>query len=246
MKVASKAGFSLACFASVNSSAFCVTSTLFRIRILGTFTSASLSRIASASSPIPLHASMSTPTRSASCAPLQAVVTMARSSRRFGEKMPGVSMKISWVLPSTAMPRISARVVCTFRDTMVTLEPTSALSSVDLPALGAPISAMKPQRVSAVSSIELVRGHPDAREHGGGRGLFGGALRRAEAFRRRAAGQYHGDVEFRIVMRAGACELAIGRRRQPARLRPLLQQGFRIAQRAKRLEHALLPERLDQ
>jgi hypothetical protein len=42
-----------------------------------------------------LRASMITPTRSASCAPLQAVVTMARSSRRRGEKIPGVSTKIS-------------------------------------------------------------------------------------------------------------------------------------------------------
>ena len=47
------------------------------------------------------------------------------------------------------MPRISARVVCTLRETIVTLAPTSALTSVDLPTLGAPISATKPQRVAA-------------------------------------------------------------------------------------------------
>ena len=41
----------------------------------------------------------------------------------------------------------SARVVCTFGVTIETLAPTSALISVDLPALGAPISATKPQRV---------------------------------------------------------------------------------------------------
>ena len=44
------------------------------------------------------------------------------------------------------MPRSSARVVCTLGVTIATLVPTSALISVDLPALGAPISAMKPQR----------------------------------------------------------------------------------------------------
>jgi hypothetical protein len=49
---------------------------------------------------------------------------------------------------SIAMPRIRARVVCTLRETIVTLEPTSALTSVDLPTLGAPISATKPQRVT--------------------------------------------------------------------------------------------------
>ena len=74
---------------------------------------------------------------------------MARSSRRFGMKMPGVSTRMIWALLSITMPRISARVVCTLRETMVTLEPTSALTSVDLPTLGAPISATKPQRVAA-------------------------------------------------------------------------------------------------
>ena len=73
---------------------------------------------------------------------------MARSSLRFGEKMPGVSTRMIWALSSITMPRIRARVVCTLRETMVTLEPTSALTSVDLPTLGAPISATKPQRVS--------------------------------------------------------------------------------------------------
>ena len=65
------------------------------------------------------------------------------------------------------MPRIKARVVCTLCDTMVTLEPTSALSSVDLPALGAPISAIKPQlvplRCKAVSDIKFIRRHADTR-----------------------------------------------------------------------------------
>src|SRR4029077_7825961 len=45
-----------------------------------------------------------------------------------------------------AMPRSSARVVCTLWDTIATLLPTSALISVDLPPLGAPMSAMNPHR----------------------------------------------------------------------------------------------------
>ena len=97
---------------------------------------------------MPSRASSSTQTRSASCAPLHAVDTIARSSRRFGEKIPGVSTKMICALFSITMPRISARVVCTLRETIVTLEPTSALTSVDLPTLGAPISATKPQRVA--------------------------------------------------------------------------------------------------
>ena len=136
-------------------------------------------------------ASISTATMSASCAPPQAVVTMARSSRRRGEKIPGVSMNTSCAWPSIAMPRNSARVVCTLGVTIATLLPTSALISVDLPALGAPISAMKPQRVSslslvAASAIGAVRPHALALEHGGGGGLLGGALGAADAFGRLA------------------------------------------------------------
>ena len=48
-----------------------------------------------------------------------------------------------------AMPRSVVRVVCTLRLTIATLVPTSVLTSVDLPALGAPITAMKPQRVAS-------------------------------------------------------------------------------------------------
>ena len=77
---------------------------------------------------------------------------MARSSRRLGGKMPGVSTRMICALFSITMPRISARVVCTLRETIVTLAPTSALTSVDLPTLGAPISATKPQRVAAGAS----------------------------------------------------------------------------------------------
>src|ERR1700754_3893381 len=74
---------------------------------------------------------------------------MARSSRRLGRKIPGVSTRMIWALFSITMPRISARVVCTLRETIVTLEPTKALTRVDLPTLGAPISATKPQAVAA-------------------------------------------------------------------------------------------------
>ena len=75
------------------------------------------------------------------------------------EKMPGVSTRMICALFSITMPRISARVVCTLRETIVTLEPTSALTSVDLPTLGAPISATKPQRVAAgaASSASFIR-----------------------------------------------------------------------------------------
>src|SRR6185369_17340823 len=142
------------------------------------------------------------------------------------------------------MPRMSARVVCTLCETMVTLEPTNALSNVDLPAFGAPISATKPQRVpvTGASDIQFVHRDTDAPQHGGGGGLFGSTLGGAQALRRRAVGQHHGDAEFRIVMWAGARELAIGRRRQAAPLRPFLQDSLGITQRPHRAYHALAPK----
>ncbi|MGY4461127.1 hypothetical protein ACVWYI_005087 [Bradyrhizobium sp. LB13.1] len=152
MKVFAKAMRSLAACATASSFSRWTKSTLLMTRIFSCLTLATLVRIASASSSIPALASSSTQTRSASCAPLQAVETIARSSRRFGRKMPGVSTRMICALFSITMPRISARVVCTLRETIVTLAPTSALTSVDFPTFGAPISATKPQLVAAGAS----------------------------------------------------------------------------------------------
>ena len=66
---------------------------------------------------------------------------MARSSRRRGLKMPGVSTNTIWVSPAIATPLTFMRVVWTLGVTMATFDPTSALVSVDLPALGAPMMA---------------------------------------------------------------------------------------------------------
>src|SRR6516164_11636713 len=195
---------------------------------------------------MPALASSSTQTRSASWAPLQAVDTMARSSRRFGEKMPGVSTRMICVLPSITMPRISARVVCTLRETMVTLEPTSALTSVDLPTLGAPISATKPQRVLAVASAVIAAADAFAFDHDAGSDLLGGALAAAHAFGRRQSRQVDGDAELRIMVRPGALDLAIDRRRQALALCPFLQHRLGIAQRLARLLHPLGPVGLDE
>src|SRR5207245_5794209 len=137
-----------------------------------------------------------------------------------------------WALCSITMPRISARVVCTLRETIVTLEPTSAFTSVDLPTLGAPISATKPHRValgaapSGISSFIGTASNAFAFDHHGGRDLFRGALAAAETFGRGQSRQIHRDTELRIVMRPGALDLAIDRRRQPLALRPFLQHGL--------------------
>src|SRR5215510_2142341 len=136
---------------------------------------------------------------SASKAPLQAASTMARSSRRRGTKMPGVSMNTSWLAPSTAMPRTGVRVVWTLRLTMLTLAPTSVLTRVDLPAFGAPMMAMKPQRVSGTGPTSLIgpSAYAFAGEGGHGCCLLGGAL--AGAF---ATGRF-GALDANLGREAG-------------------------------------------
>ena len=72
---------------------------------------------------------------------------------RFGLKMPGVSTSTICALPSMAMARMRARVVCTLWLTIDTFEPVSWFTSVDFPALGAPMMAQKPHRVGMSSGF---------------------------------------------------------------------------------------------
>ena len=76
-----------------------------------------------------------------------------------GREQPGRVDEHDLRLPSTATPRTGARVVCALRETIDTFAPTSLLTSVDLPALGAPIRATKPQ---AVMGSPIARGKPCA------------------------------------------------------------------------------------
>ena len=64
-------------------------------------------------------------------------------------------MSTSWKRSaSVTTPRIARRVVCGLSETIATLRPTIALTSVDLPTLGRPASATKPDRVGGgVSSV---------------------------------------------------------------------------------------------
>ena len=105
-------------------------------------------------------------------------------------------------LSSITMPRISARVVCTLRETIVTLEPTSALTSVDLPTFGAPISATKPQRVAAGAARRMSSVIIDAfaRDHRGA-ATFSAARLLPPTPSAGQARQFDCDAELRIVMR---------------------------------------------
>src|SRR5258707_15626214 len=80
-----------------------------------------------------------------------------------------------------------------------------------------------------------------ASQHGSGGGLLGGTLRAPHALGRGVFSEVHGDQEFRVVVRASAGDLAIGGRWQSPRLRPFLQHGLGIAQRALRRTQAYPP-----
>src|SRR5215475_8507444 len=53
-------------------------------------------------------------------------------------------MKMIWPSGRVTMPRMRVRVVCGLDETAAMCSPTSVLSKVDLPALGRPMSAAKP------------------------------------------------------------------------------------------------------
>ena len=107
--------------------------------------------------------------------------------------MPGVSTSRICVSPSTAIPISRARVVCALSLTIATFWPTSALTKVDLPALGAPMTAAKP----GAWSLQL-------REQGLGGRRFGLLLARSLGGGFAQLRDRHADREQRRVMRAGA------------------------------------------
>src|SRR5271157_4008709 len=87
---------------------------------------------------------------------------MRRLSELMGLLTPGVST--STICPAgrlplwstLTMPWMRLRVVCGLRVTMASFSPTSALSSMDLPALGRPMMETNPER-NAMSGPDLPR-----------------------------------------------------------------------------------------
>ena len=72
---------------------------------------------------------------------------MRRVSSSRGRCTPGRSVSTSCTSSRVATPRIARRVVWGLSETIATLRPTIALTSVDLPTFGRPASATKPDRV---------------------------------------------------------------------------------------------------
>jgi hypothetical protein len=119
-----------------------------------------------------------------------------------------------------AMPISRARVVCGLPLTIATFWPTSAFTSVDLPAFGAPITATNPAFCSPSREREGVGGReaslnaPPLTPPLDGRGKFGEQRFRGVGFRvllaRAFGGRFaeprdrHANGKFRMVVRAGA------------------------------------------
>src|SRR5262245_5770031 len=243
MKVAAKGTRALSWAASSRSRSLRTRSTLLSASSGGGVRPSSLTTMRSTSSSMPLAASTTSSTMSASPAPPHAASTIARSRRRFGAKMPGVSMKTSWLAPTMAMPRRVVRVVCTLRLTMATLVPTRVLTRVDLPALGAPMIATKPQRVSASGAAPGSAGWADigaplphtlARQEGGGGRLLGRTLARPLPAGRLAALYPHLGREGGSVVRPLAVDLDVGRQLQALALHPLLQERLGVGRLGRR------------
>ena len=134
--------------------------------------------------------------------------------------MPGVSTNTIWVSPAIATPFTVMRVVCTLGLTMATFDPTRALVSVDLPALGAPMMAQKPQRVVmactrassfAAASCSASRLEPPSPVCGASPSTTASIMK---------CGAWAGPVR---------ASFAIGGRGQAAALRPFLQPGLGVA-----------------
>ena len=115
----------------------------------------------------------------------------------------------------------------------MTFEPTSALSSVDLPAFGAPISATKPQRVMSSSNVSWVRPkyHGFAHRSRNARGghLFSRALGTCLATLRLETLEFdlHDEVRGGVLARCARPRHS-AERGERARLRPFLNGGFGV------------------
>src|SRR5881392_4173683 len=81
-----------------------------------------------------------------------------RASR--GRWNPGRSTSTSWWSSPFAIPKIRRRVVCGLSETIATLPPASAFTSVDLPTLGRPATATNPLLTRARRRARDPHPHP--------------------------------------------------------------------------------------
>src|SRR3954469_23854226 len=156
------------------------------------------------------------------------------------------------------MPRTSVRVVCTFRETIDTFEPTRLLSSVDLPAFGAPIRATKPHSVGWLGTdwvsgssdirglVSLLLPDPLAQEDLLGGVLLGGAFRAARSDRLLGPLHPRRHLEAGGVIRPRALDHDIDRGRPSEPLGPFLKRSLGIARRFAWLPYLLGHRTLDE
>src|SRR5665811_1979544 len=140
------------------------------------------------------------------------------------DRIPGVSTRTTCASPASTRPRTGPRVVWALWVTIDTLAPTRALVRVDLPLLGAPIRATKPQRVFslAVSVIGSRPPHAFAHEHGESSRLLGFPLVRALASLCFDAFHLHLRRKPWRMVRPFAGDLHVTGQRELLALRPFL------------------------
>jgi len=116
---------------------------------------------ASSSSGIHFAASTTSTARSAPSSAAVAVRFIALLSARLARAWsPGVSRNAICAWGEVSTPRMRWRVVCGRGVTMLSLCPTSALRSVDLPTFGRPTSAAYPQRNRGDEAATVKRASP--------------------------------------------------------------------------------------
>src|SRR4051794_16571863 len=151
-------------------------STLLTTTTTGTSPPASSAAMKRSPGPTPCSplSSSSAPSESSSSRSTRRCMRWVSASR--GRWTPGRSTSTSCASGLVATPRIARRVVCGLSETIATLRPTIALTSVDLPTFGRPASAMKPLRVIAPPEC----GGPRASPCGQGGAGFRGRLPREQ------------------------------------------------------------------
>ena len=144
----------------------------------------------------------------------------SRGQDVFGAQEAGVSMRISGPDCHQARSQTRARVVCTL-GAIETFSPTSALTSVDFPALGAPMTATKPH--GCRRGRRLCHGIFSLCQRGFARRVFSHAR---GTLRRNGRKPFNQHLHFKNggMVRAGTLHNVV--HAQTTALRPFLQRRF--------------------
>ncbi len=168
---------------------------------------------------------------------------MARSSRRLGAKMPGVSTKMSCDRPRSddAEHARARRLHLGRNDRRPCCRPGGSAASI---CRHWARPAARHSRSASMSALMTSASTPASAAAAAAR--LGRALRWSRSPSPAAGPRPHGHGEVAAMRRAFGGDGAIDRQRQAARLRPFLQRGLGIARRRARGGEPRLPPALDE